>query len=239
MFQNKYFKFVTSVSLVVMASIFTGYLIANGANYLSATFLNIDNGGAYISGFLGVGIANSGPNRLRVSGDVLIDGTNLNMNGVYTPNYTAGMTGTLSSYQFAISRYVIDAPPSSVGRVVPLDVSTVNSLCRDFDGCQITIALINWEAATRPDNVASRWSKFFISTSDWWRADWYGSDPQSRDNNSAVGEFNAWDCYFTDAETSTNNTNGRNDQLQGFGFLNASGGGQSDTTTTCRLIIED
>lgn len=50
LFQSKYFKSIISVFFVAVASIFTGYFIVNGANYMSSNFLNIDSGGAYIYG---------------------------------------------------------------------------------------------------------------------------------------------------------------------------------------------
>lgn len=50
LFQSKYFRPIIAVFFVAVASIFTGYFIVNGANYMSSNFLNIDSGGAYIYG---------------------------------------------------------------------------------------------------------------------------------------------------------------------------------------------
>lgn len=49
-YQNRYLRISVPVFLTVVLSIFAGSFIANGANYLSNNFLNVDSGGAYIYG---------------------------------------------------------------------------------------------------------------------------------------------------------------------------------------------
>lgn len=92
MFWNKYFKFAASISLVAMISIFTVYLIAHGANYLNSYFLNIDSGGAYISG--NVGIGDTTPASLFTVG-------NGDLFQVTSSGYVRGPNGSVSSPTFS------------------------------------------------------------------------------------------------------------------------------------------
>ncbi|MCZ7687645.1 MAG: hypothetical protein M5U28_56460 [Sandaracinaceae bacterium] len=134
-------------------------------------------------------------------------------------------------------RYVVEAPPANVGRVIPLDVAIVDALCRDYDGCDVTVSMINWSASGEPGNVASRNERLFISeTSRWWR---FANNDVSGFDGTTIQEWSPWDCYFGDAETFTGSTNGRSDAGPGFGLLNVAGGSYSDATVTCRVTIED
>ncbi|MEK7175203.1 MAG: hypothetical protein AAB693_00120 [Patescibacteria group bacterium] len=117
----------------------------------------------------------------------------------------------------------------------------MRDLCQDIDGCWINLQMVNW-AANMPGQIASREVRVHISERDgtFWRAHgpgWFEFDGQQTDLVS--NEFNAWDCYFTDAETSTNSNNGRRDNFQGFGLLNARGGDYPDDLTFCRVVVSD
>ena len=85
--------------------------------------------------------------------------------------------------------------------------------------------------------MASRGPYHLSYTGSWWRIS--ERDTEGKDNNGATNELSAWDCYFTDAESSTNSSNGRADNAPGFGLLNAKGGSYSDSSTACVLIVED
>lgn len=131
----------------------------------------------------------------------------------------------------------MEAGPADVGTVKPLDVPIVDQLCRDDDGCQVTLQMVNWDAVNQPGNVASRSVRLFISqTSRWWRT---SSDIFGLDVDSTLDDFILFDCYLTDAETPTAGANQRADTNAGFGLLNVAGGSYSDATTTCRVAIED
>jgi hypothetical protein len=138
---------------------------------------------------------------------------------------------------FAVTgeRYVVEATAASVGQVVPLDHALVQSLCRDKDGCEVTVSMINWDGAGQS---ASRTERLFLSeTGGGWRfanIDVFGVDAASGSQDHAV-----FDCYLSDAETYTGVPNGRADAGAGFGLLNTAGGGYSDITTTCRVVIID
>ncbi len=139
------------------------------------------------------------------------------------------------TYEISTRRYVVEAPPANVGRVVPIDNIVIDALCRDADGCLMTIALINWDGL---QNTASRSEKLFLSTTTRaWR--FSNNDLDGTDSNGSIQEWSAWDCFLTDAETWTGSVNGRADPAPGWALLNVQGGSYSDSTTTCRVIFED
>jgi hypothetical protein len=135
-------------------------------------------------------------------------------------------------------RYVVSAPPAQVGRVVPLDSARMDQLCRDEDGCEVTVQMVNWAPVAQPGNVASRSQRLFVSqNSRWWR--FSNVDVDGGDGNGVLNEWATWDCIFTDAETYTGVANGRADPGIGFALLNVAGGDYSDTAVTCRIVVED
>jgi hypothetical protein len=146
-------------------------------------------------------------------------------------------TNPLVPYAISTRRYVAEAGPNVTGQVIPIDNTIMSDLCRDVDGCQITLAMINWDGTK---SVASRRFQLFVAEEgDYWRL---GDDDIDRiDANNATSDKITWDCVFTDAETKTSNNNGRSDAGPGFGLLNLLGvaGSYADATTVCRVIIED
>jgi hypothetical protein len=139
------------------------------------------------------------------------------------------------TYELSTRRYVIEAGPANVGRIVPIDSALTDALCRDLDGCMMTVAMINWDGQ---QNTASRSQRLFISTvSRSWR--FANVDLDGVDGDGGSQEWSAWDCFLTDAETWTGRTNERADAAVGWSLLNVSGGSYSDATTSCRVIFED
>jgi hypothetical protein len=59
------------------------------------------------------------------------------------------------------------------------------------------------------------------------------------DGASGAQEYILNDCYFGDAETYLGTSNGRSDATVGWGLLNCQGCSYSDTTTICRVVLED
>ncbi|MCF8462203.1 MAG: hypothetical protein K9G46_15885 [Flavobacteriales bacterium] len=173
-----------------------------------------------------VGIGTSSPSAtLDVEGEI-------RHNAVYKLNDNAETT-----LEWETMEYIIEAGPSVVGRVKPMNMTLVNQLCKDKNGCNVTIQMVNWDASGQPGNVASREERLFISeTSNAWR--FSNNDVWGIDNNGGANEWTPWDCFFTDAET-TGAGNARSDNAVGFGLLNVSGGSYSDATTTCRIVIRD
>jgi hypothetical protein len=176
---------------------------------------------------------------LSISNGLLVapaGGTLVDVNGELRSNgliqVGASSPGT---YEISTRRYIVDAPPANVGRVVPIDSTVMDALCRDADGCMMTLGMINWDGT---QNNASRSQKLFIAQSARsWR--FANVDLDGTDSNGSVQEWSAWDCFLTDAETWTGTTNGRADPGVGWALLNVQGGSYSDTTTTCRVIFED
>ena len=133
-------------------------------------------------------------------------------------------------------RYIVEAGPAQVGHVVPLDVATMDLLCRDKDGCEVSMQMVNWDLG-QPGQVAGRSSRLFLSeTSRFWR---FENDLGGLDGNGGLNEWGVFDCYFTDAETWTGTPNGRADPAVGLALLNVAGGDYSDTTMTCRIVVEE
>jgi hypothetical protein len=140
-------------------------------------------------------------------------------------------------YAVSEKRYIVEATPASVGVVVTMDNTLTDQLCRDKDGCEVTLQMVNWDVGNFPGLAASRTERLFISeTSRHWR--FSNIDVSGLDNN-ATHEYSVFDCYFTDAENYTGVPNGRLDSANGFALLNIAGGAYSDATTTCRVIMID
>lgn len=133
--------------------------------------------------------------------------------------------------------YMVDVTPDKVGIVQPLDHTILERLCKDEDGCKYTMHMNNF-SASKPGMSGIRGPRtlHLSQTSNWWRD---SLDAEGVDGNSSTNEIKPWDCYLTDAETSTNANNGRLDNRAGFGVLNVKGGDYSDSLTTCRFIFED
>ncbi len=148
--------------------------------------------------------------------------------------------GGLSALPEDIQRLVVEASPIYVGSAVPINHAKLSQLCRDDDGCEYTLGMVNWDGT---GTVASRSGKLFMSqTSNSWR---FENDVQGVDGAGGYTDTSAFDCYFGDFDTATDVNNGRVDNGLGFGLLNCrvipNGGGCnfSDTTTTCRVVIRD
>jgi hypothetical protein len=139
------------------------------------------------------------------------------------------------TYEISQRRYIVEAPAANVGRGVPIDSAVLDDLCRDADGCLMTLAMLDWSTAR---NIASRTEKLFITTTNRaWR--FSNNDLDGTDSNGSIQEWSAWDCFLTDAETWTGTSNGRADAAVGWALLNVAGGSYPDATTGCRVIFED
>ncbi len=204
--------------LTVTGGATTSTATVTGAASLGSAAIS---GNATINGNLGIGVAPTV--RLQVAGEIVSE-------GLYKVGDAAATT-----YAQSLRRYVVDAPPSLVGQVVAIDYNVMSALCRDFDGCDVIIVMMNWFG---DGNIASRQERLFLSTtSNRWR--FANNDVEAVDANSGTNEWTAWDCYLTDAETRVSSSNGRSDNALGWGLLNVVGGSYSDSTTVCRVVIED
>lgn len=190
------------------------------------------------SGVNGVGIygwnGTAGGLAGKFGGDVRVQGT-IFSNGRWQD---CGTCATNQIYSITSERYVMDLKPADVGVAQPLDASIVDRLCRDIDGCELTIGMYNLSGS-----VFTRSGKLFYSeVSEWWNfVNNNGTETYGTNSDSAVTNLNYYWCYFGDFDTSINNNNGITDTGHGFGFLNATGGtgAYTDGVKSCRLIIQD
>lgn len=115
------------------------------------------------------------------------------------------LSGTVSSLQTQVvngtaGKYHLEATKSTVNSTIPVDMTTVNALCKDGDGCDITVGMKDWDNA-QVGMIASRgpYKLYMSKTSNAWRVS--NSDAQGNDGNGSVEHIlSAWDCYFTDAQ---------------------------------------
>ena len=147
--------------------------------------------------------------------------------------------GNASEFMVTREKYIIQSTPATVGTVLAFDNAIFNRLCQDLDGCSLKIAQFNWNGKNAIRSKS--FHLFYSEVTDnngvayQWRTD---NNIYGADGDSASKHLSYQGCILTDAETSTSNTNGRSDLGVGFGFLNSSGGA-NDTTTSCRIIIQD
>ena len=165
-----------------------------------------------------------------------------------------------TDYDVSTLRYIVEAPPSTVGEVVPLDVGVVDSLCRDKDGCQVSLQLVQGASSAEPGMVRGEEGWLFLSeVSDWFRIGHIGSHEwkyvEGEDDSYGADyltsylttvEWRDFDCIFTPAESVIDaGDNGRSDDLPGFGLLNCENLGEpencdyDDLETTCRILFID
>lgn len=161
-----------------------------------------------------------------------------------------------TGHEVSTQRYIFEVPADvdTIGVPQPLDVDLVKSLCRDKEGCQITLQMVNWDQDTEPGAVASRTGRLFLSeTTSQFRFD-EGIESGLKGVDGATTNVVTWrlyDCAFTDADTpGFSGPNTMIDQLEGFALLNCSDNftpptgtatfcGFSDVTTVCRVVIAD
>ena len=152
---------------------------------------------------------------------------------------TDSLSGTVSSLQTQVTsgtagKYHLEATKATVTSTVPVDMSIVNALCKDGDGCNITIGMRDWDNAQVGMTASRGPYKFFMSkTSNAWRV---STDAQGNDGNGVVEHIlSAWDCYFTDAQYVSGTAT---DSAVGFGLLNWNAS-YGDPDMVCTLDIDD
>ncbi len=146
------------------------------------------------------------------------------------------VNSSASTYYVNTRRYHVEATKATVLTTVPLDMTIVNDLCKDEDGCAVTLGMRNWNSAGQPGLTASQGPyRFFISqTSNWSRLS--NTHAEAADGNGTVNHIlQSWDCYFTDGEY----VSGANsDSTVQLGLLNWNSV-YNDPNMVCVLDIED
>lgn len=129
----------------------------------------------------------------------------------------------------ASDRITVFASKSTRGRTVGIPQSKIDEFCGDIDGCQLRMAMYNWDGQGR---TASRSNLFFFNkTNRAWRAE--NGDKQGTDfNGSTQHIMQSWACYFTDGNYS--NWKDRSDTSVGFSLLS-----WNQYNADCRLTIID
>jgi hypothetical protein len=126
-------------------------------------------------------------------------------------------------------RTTVTATVGQRGTSVLIPYATVVSLCADIDGCQIRMAMYNWDGTGR---TASRSSLFYYNSSNGrWRAE--RDDRAGTVGNEATEHvMSAWACYLTDGNYS--NWTNHGDLNQGFSVLS-----WNQYVATCRVTLID
>jgi len=174
-----------------------------------------------------------GSSPIVLDSDVQVTGT-VGHKGVYQLG-----TNTPTTYDVTVQRFVVEVPAENFGVVIPLDHARVESLCRDIDGCEVALQMLNWQPANPTGEVASRTARLFLSqgAAAVWR--FSDTDVSGLDGGDGVDEFVAWDCYFGDGETYGGSANSRLDSGPGFGLLTVLGGSFPSEHKVCRVAITD
>jgi hypothetical protein len=136
--------------------------------------------------------------------------------------------GSTYAYQ-ANERQIYYAWSSGRGNTVNIPEQTIRDLCGDWDGCNLRMAMHNWDGTRR---TASRSSLFYYNRSNKnWRAE--REDKAGANNNRTTQHImKAWACYFTDG-LYTGWTN-RGDWNLNFGLLS-----WNQYNASCILTIID
>lgn len=188
----------------------------------------------------GVPIINSNIKKMEISGtgDLLVLADKCVDSG-YPPSREDPPWGSTSTTYFVNKkRYHVEATKAIKKNTINLDMDIMRDLCRDADGCSITIGMRDWDN-TRVGLTASRGPyRFFMSeTSNWWRIS--NIDTEGRDGDSNLGHpIYIWDsCYFTDGEYI--NGTGTDTTVQ-LGFMNwESATSYNDPDMVCTLTVDD
>ena len=222
----------------------SGFSIPSGAYYIYNG--NTNNGGSagpkiviQPTGNVGIGYVNPGTAKLAINGNVGIGtatpGAKLQVNGNTLLLADKRVNEVVSTYFVSKKRYHVEATKAVVRNTVPLDMTIVNDLCKDEDGCEVTLGMRNWASVSDPGSVASRGPyRFYMSqTSNWWRLS--NTDVQGFDGNTVQHILTAWDCYFTDGEYTSGA--GTDSSVQ-MGLLNWTDE-YNDPQMVCTLDIDD
>ena len=167
---------------------------------------------------------------ITLDGEVVVNGT-VRHRGVLQQGNNA-----LATYELTTERYLVEARPiDGAGFVIVLDHDIVVALCRDKDGCEVSLQMVNWDESGA---VASTTKRLFLSeTSNRWSLSDTNLDALT-DDDDVIQSWQAHDCVFTDGET-MDELNFALDSNVGFSLINLYQGTHSDEDTTCRMVFLD
>lgn len=180
-----------------------------------------------------VGIGTGRPReKLTVVGGVQYDGVRV-------------VDGKQSRNPVTLKRYQVEATKATENNSIPLDNSLFNALCRDKDGCLITLGMRNWDPVNQPGVTATVGPvRFFITGKGYYRQPTAPTDGVrdldakfiKRDNNKGPENvMNAYDCYLSDGDYVDGLAT---DDRAGFSLLNFNSV-YTDPAMVCVLTIDD
>jgi hypothetical protein len=150
------------------------------------------------------------------------------------------------TYETSTFEYILEAGPSTVGVAQTIPSAVLYELCRDKDGCRVSLQMAGWDPVGEPGAVASQTGWLFLSESSaYWRTDDSLAESGVDGPPGLTDYWPLYDCYFSDAETgSVSADNTLQDQAAGFSLLNRKNSGVDpgsfdDATTICRLVVRD
>ncbi|AJQ94810.1 hypothetical protein [Gynuella sunshinyii] len=111
--------------------------------------------------------------------------------------FTSAIVASTSIGAQAVDRVTYTADKSTRGTTVTIPESKVIELCGDQDGCEVRLAMYDWDGLRRR---ASRETLFFYNPDNRnWR-DSVGDTAGTSSNNGTQHVEQAWACYFTDGK---------------------------------------
>ena len=98
-------------------------------------------------------------------------------------------------------RYYVETPKSNAMNSVPLDMTKIDALCRDRDGCSVRTGTISQSAAGLglTDIPFSAGIIYLSETTNWYSVKFDGAQGESKDNDNINNNLAIWwDCALTD-----------------------------------------
>ncbi|WP_299620450.1 hypothetical protein [uncultured Tateyamaria sp.] len=162
-----------------------------------------------------------------------VTGTNVTAGGALT-GATASISGVTvdangnvavpGNFRVAGESNRISYTSKVMGDTTPIDAATLASFCGDGDGCEVRMAMLNYDTVKSAPAALVTWL-YCDATCDYWRTstqllgESLGARALGKDQNNVVNHVlyqPGWSCYFTDGEyTASQGT----DVQRGFGLL--------------------
>ncbi|MCO6449627.1 MAG: hypothetical protein J5I90_02450 [Caldilineales bacterium] len=189
-------------------------------------------------------VANASVNGLNVTGNASMSG-DLSVNVIRDVGNATGQVSH-QSYPTSLRRYVVEAQDGGNSPYsAAVDDGLLVQLCGDFDGCEITLGMRDYDKPNRGAGDMATIGPFVFTIAEtrpngqryWDNRNQGGGNNAGWDGNNGVEHvLNAFDsCYFTDGRYLAGSGS---DPGLGFSVLNWSGG-YTATDMVCVLIIND
>jgi hypothetical protein len=156
------------------------------------------------------------------------DALALHADEIGTGLYQLGNTAPVP-YAIDHERYVVETTAAGVGVVVPIDHGVMAQLCRDLDGCEVTLGRLDAFPSGAGQFAFRHFHLQLSENSSRWRTE---TDFEGDDGAGGEQAYAVLDCWLTDGDAGTL---GGPDAGPGFGLVNI----QGTITERCRLVLED